>query len=170
VLAHSLESPAAFLLATDEDLLADGQILSVAGTGCDFRAGKRIGLDFDRVSLRPNRDRTAGVGFDHTLVLGPGNAGGLRRAATLFCPESGIGFELETSAPAMQVYSGGDLGYHLTGKGGAAHVQGGGIALETLGFSCSTEFAHFPSLRLAPGEEYRHDMVFAFFQDAGRDT
>lgn len=170
VLSHSLRSPAAFLLTTDADLLADGQIMSVAGTGCDFRAGKTIGRDFDSVSLRPNRDRTAGVGYDHTLVLGPAGADGLRKAATLFSPESGIGFDLDTFAPSMQVYSGGDLGSHLIGKGGVPCVQGGGIALEPQGFSCALEFAHFPSVFVAPDKDYRHEMVFAFFRDVGGET
>jgi len=58
VLDHVLTSPAAFLLATDADLLPTGEVLLVAGTGCDFRAGRRIGQDFGSVSLRPNEART----------------------------------------------------------------------------------------------------------------
>ncbi len=167
VLDHVMTSPAAFLLATDADLLPSGEVLTVAGTGCDFRAGRRIGQDFDAVSLRPDRDRTTGVGYDHTLVLGSIEADGLRLAARLFSPESGLGFDLRTDAPALQVYSGGDLGAYLTGKGGVPCVQAGGIALETQGFPCAPDFAHFPAATLDPGQTYLHQMEIGFFHGTG---
>jgi aldose 1-epimerase len=164
VLDHMLTSPAAFLLATDADLLPTGEVLAVQGTGCDFRAGRRIGQDFDAVSLRPNASRTAGVGYDHTLVLGSIEPDEIRLAARLLCRESGLGFDLCTDAPALQVYAGGDLGAHLTGKGGVPFVQAAGIALETQGFPYAPEFAHFPSATLYPDRDYLHRMEFQFFQ------
>ena len=167
VLNHVLTSPAAFLLATDADLLPTGEIVTVAGTGCDFRAGRRIGQDFDAVSLRPNRARTVGVGYDHTLVLGSPAVDGLHHAARLFSSETGLGFDLHTNALALQVYSGGDLGGGQAGKGGAPIVQAGGIALETQGFPCAPEFAHFPAATLEPGQVYLHRMEISFFHDAG---
>lgn len=166
VLDHVLTSPAAFLLATDADLLPTGEVQTVVGTGCDFRAGRRIGDDFDAVSLRPNEGRTAGVGYDHTLVLGPFGLDGLRLAARLFNPETGLGFDLHTNAPALQVYSGGDLGHYLTGKGQVQFVQAAGIALETQGFPCAPEFAHFPPTSLDPGKTYKHRMEVRFFHSA----
>lgn len=167
VMNHIVTSPAAFLLANDADLLPTGEVLKVAGTGCDFRSGRRIGQDFDAVSLRPNEAGTAGVGYDHTLVLGSPDADGLRLAARLFSPETGLGFNLRTNAPALQVYSGGDLGGHMTGKGGVPFAQAGGIALETQGYPCAPEFAHFPSAKLDSGEVYLHSMDIAFFRGAG---
>lgn len=167
VLDHVLTSPAAFVLAVDGDLLPTGEVMSVAGTGCDFRDGRRIGQDFDAVSLRPNPARTAGVGYDHALVLGSLQADGLHLAARLFSPESGLGFDLRTDAPALQIYSGGDLGGYLIGKGGVPLVQAGGIALETQGFPCAPEFAHFPSTTLDPGQTYLHRMEIGFFHGAG---
>ena len=167
VLNHVLTSQAAFHLVTDTDLLPTGEIVTVAGTGCDFRAGRRIGQDFDAVSLRPNSARTAGVGYDHTLVLGSPEADGLHHAARLFSPETGLGFDLRTNASALQVYSGGDLGGGQAGKGRAPIVQAGGIALETQGFPCAPEFAHFPAATLEPGQVYLHRMAISFFHDAG---
>ena len=163
VLDHVLTSPSAFLLATDADLLPTGEVRTVDGTGCDFRSGRVIGRDFAAVSLRPNANRTAGMGYDHKLVLGAADADGLRLAARLFSPESGLGFELRTDAPALQVYSGGDLGGYLIGKGGVPFMQAGGIALETQGFPCAPEFAHFPSTTLDPGPTYLHRMEIGFF-------
>jgi len=168
VLDHRLTSPAAFRLATDADLLPTGEVLSVHGTGCDFRASRRIGQDFDSVSLRPNADRTSGVGYDHTLVLGAVDPNGLRLAAQLLCPDTGLGFNLRTDAPALQVYSGGDLGATLTAKDGLPFVQAGGIALETQGFPCAPEFAHFPSTILYPGQVYLHRMEVGFFHGANQ--
>ncbi len=163
VMDHVMTSPAAFLLATDADLLPTGEVRTVDGTACDFRSGRVIGRDFDAVSLRPNADRTAGVGYDHTLVLGAAEADGLRLAARLFSPESGLGFDLRTNAPALQVYSGGDLGAFLIGKHGKPSVQAEGIALETQGFPCAPEFSHFPSTTLDPGQTYLHRMEIGFF-------
>ncbi len=166
VLNHVMTSPAAFLLATDADLLPTGEVLAVAATGCDFRNGRRIGQDYGAVSLRPNHNRTAGVGYDHALILGPVEADGLRLAARLFGPESGLGFDLRTDAPALQVYAGGDLGAHLTGKRGMPFLQAAGIALETQGFPCAPQFAHFPSTTLDPGQTYLHRMEIGFYHAA----
>ena len=163
VLDHVLQSPAAFLLATDADLLPTGEICSVVSTPCDFRRGKPLRQGFDTASLRPNHDGTTGVGYDHTLVLGFAGRERLRPAARLTSAASGIGFDLATTAPAIQVYAGGDLGPHLRSKRGARHVQAGGIALETQGFPCAPDFAHFPQALLLPGKTWRHRMVFDFF-------
>ena len=76
--------------------------------------------------------------------------------------KSGLGFDLRTDAPALQVYSGGDLGGYVIGKAEVPFVQAGGIALETQGFSCAPEFAHFPTTMLFPGQAYLHRMNFAF--------
>ena len=166
VLDHVLTSPAAFLLATDADLLPTGEVRTVDGTGCDFRLGRVIGRDFAAVSLRPNENRTAGMGYDHTLVLGVAEADGMRLAARLFSPERGLGFDLRTDAPALQVYSGGDLAGELIGKRGVPFVQAGGVALETQGYPCAPEFAHFPSATLDPGQTYLHRMEISFFHGA----
>lgn len=163
VLDHVVTSPAAFQLATDADLLPTGEVLKLQGTYCDFRGGRRIGQDFDAVSLRPNAARTTGVGYDHTLVLGPLDLDGMRLAARLYSPESGLGFNLRSDAPSLQVYSGGDLGPYLTGKGAVPCVQAGGIALETQGFPCAPDFSHFPSTRLDRGQPYSHRMELSFF-------
>lgn len=163
VLDHVLTSPSAFLLATGADLLPTGEVRTVDGTGCDFRGGRKIRQDFAAVSLRPNTERTAGVGYDHALVLGAADADGLRLAARLFGPKSGLGFDLRTDAPALQVYSGGDLGGYLIGKDEVPFVQAGGIALETQGYLCAPEFAHFPSTTLDPGQTYLHRMEIGFF-------
>lgn len=170
VLDHVLQSPAGFMLGTGADLLPTGEVLSVAGTPCDFRKDKPLGRDFDAASLRPNADRTAGVGFDHTLVLGFAGDRGLRHAARLTAAASGIAFDLSTTAPAMQVYAGGDLGPGLPSKGGGQHVQAGGIALETQGYPCAPDFAHFPQAHLLPGHVYCHRMAFDFFHLPGRSS
>jgi aldose 1-epimerase len=167
VLDHVLQSPAAFVLGTGADLLPTGEVLAVAGTPCDFRRGRPLGQDFEAASLRPNADRTAGVGYDHTLILGFADAHGLRPAARLTSAVTGIGLDLSTTAPAMQVYAGGDLGPDLPSKGGGRHVQAGGIALETQGYPCAPDFAHFPRADLQPGEDYHHRMAFGFFHLPG---
>ena len=168
---HIATIPAAFYTPVDDDLLATGEVLSVAGTPFDFRQPKPFGRDMRAASPRAAPDTLTdtltgaltGVGYDHNLVLGLPDAGGLRPCATVFSPESGLGLRLVTSEPGVQLYTGGDLSAQVIGKGGRPSVPFGGFTLETQKFPCSPAFGHFGQAILRPGETYHHRMQFRFF-------
>lgn len=74
-----------------------------------------------------------------------------------------------TTAPGVQLYSGNFLPTDgsLRGKGGAVYAQHGGLCLETQGFPDSINQPGFPSVVLRPGEQYRHVLVYEFFNSQG---
>jgi aldose 1-epimerase len=156
VLDHELQIDADLYTPTDSALIPTGEILRVAGTPVDFRAGKPIGRDIGAI--------TTSVGYDHNFVL-RGFPGEMKRAARLFHPASGRGFELHTSEPGLQIYTGGHFGGAILGKGKIAYRRFAGLALETQRFPDSPNQGHFPSARLDPGATYRHRMEFRFFRD-----
>jgi aldose 1-epimerase len=96
------------------------------------------------------------VGYDHALLLNTPGREGLRDAAWLHCLANGLGLQLATTAPALQLYTGGDLGPRLLGKGRRPSVQAGGIALET------QALLHRPPTVLRLGETYRQDLRVTF--------
>jgi len=154
VLGHELAIDSDFYLPIDAALVPTGEVAKVDGTPFDFRTAKRIGRDIAAVP-------TAAGGFDHNWCLrGPADA--LRRALTLADPGSGRGFELWTTAPGVQVYTGGHFRDPVIGKQGARYAQYAGVALETQRFPDAPNLPHFPACRLDPGDVYRQRMEFRF--------
>jgi aldose 1-epimerase len=156
VLDHELRLEADFYTPVDRALITTGEIRDLAGTPLDFRDGKPIGRDIAGIE--------GIVGYDHNFVL-RGAPGEMKRAARLFHPGSGRGFDLWTSEPGLQLYTAGHFDGSVPGKRGAAYGRFGGVALETQRFPDSPNKGHFPSARLDPGQSYRHRMEFHFFTE-----
>jgi aldose 1-epimerase len=169
VLGHELTIDGGFYTPVDEELLATGEIRSVAGTAFDFRGGQRIG---SRISERADPGGVGLVGargFDHNWVL-RGTPGELHDVAVVRDPGSGRAMRLRSTEPGVQVYTAGDLDGDVIGKGGVAYVRYAGLALETQKFPCSPNFSHFPATELRPGQLYRHQTVFTFSTDPHQGT
>lgn len=149
---HRLRLHAPFMTPTTEDQIPSGEVVAVAGGAFDFTTAKPLRQDMDRIET---------VGWDHNFALGGGEAGSLRRAAALSDPTSGRALILETNQPGLQVYAGGSLPA-TTGKGGAAYGPFAGVALEPQAFPNAPNIPHFPSMRLDPGQTYRHKTRIAF--------
>ena len=140
----------------DEDLIPTGEIVPVEGTPMDFRQAKAIGQDIKADYEQLKR----GNGYDHNWVLScaPGTP-----AAELYCPLSGIGVQVYTSEPGIQVYTGNFLDGTVKGKKGIAYPQRSAVCLETQHFPDSPNQPAFPSTVLRPGETYRSHCTYAFF-------
>ena len=152
-----------FYTPVDDELLATGEVLAVAGTPFDFRSGKLIGRDIGAIANAGFGRLSEGAGgYDHNWVL-RGFGPGLRPVATLTDPESGRGFKLRSTEPGVQIYTGGYLSPAVIGKGGHPYCKYAGLTFETQKFPGSPGFAHFPTTRLEPGEVYEHRMEFQFF-------
>ncbi|WP_299778569.1 aldose epimerase family protein [uncultured Roseobacter sp.] len=160
VLDHKLQIDAGFYTPVDDALLATGEILSVADTPFDFRAGKRIGQDIS--ALCPSSE---GGGYDHNWCLATPRDP-VAASATVHDPVSGRSLQISTTEPGLQVYTGGYLHERMSGKNGTSLCKFAGIAMETQKFPGSPTFAHFPDCLLRPGETYRHKMRFQFTADA----
>jgi aldose 1-epimerase len=69
---------------------------------------------------------------------------------------------VRSDQPGVQVYMGNFLDGTLRGKAGAVYVPNGGLCLETQKHPDSIHHPEWPSVRLAPGQTYRHVMVHRF--------
>jgi aldose 1-epimerase len=157
ILDHVLQIPASRITPTDAALIPTGELKRVEGTPFDFRTAKAIGRDIEA----PDTQLRLGRGYDHNFVL-DGAFGKIRRIATLFDPGSGRVMEVHSTEPGVQFYTGNHLANGTPGTGGGIYPARGGLCLEPQKFPDSPNKPAFPSARLDPGQEYRHDMAFRF--------
>jgi aldose 1-epimerase len=165
VLAHELTFASDFYTPVDDELLATGEILSVAGTPFDFRAGQTIGSRIAELPPVGDGVVAGGDGYDHNWCL-RGVTGELHDCALVHDPATGRIMRLRTTEPGVQLYTGGELSDAVIGKGGVAYRKYAGFTLETQKYPGSPNFSHFPSARVDPGRHYRHEMIFDFSTDA----
>ena len=138
--------------------IPDSENRDAEGTPFDFRQMHRIGdnIDADCEQIAHGR------GYDHNWVLDTaGDAGEI--AATLYSPASGIGLNVYTDEPGIQVYTGNFLDGSVTGKGGIAYNHRTAICLETQHYPDSPHHPEWPSVILRPGETYTSHCIFEFF-------
>lgn len=120
-----------------------GEIASLEGTVLDFRKPLILGSRLCDLRL----DITKGL--DHNFVLDG------QRAGSLYCPQTDIRMDVETSMEGMQVYSAGFLS-HRPGKNGAYYGRHHAVCMETQHFPDAVNHHNFPSPVLKAGEEYFH--------------
>lgn len=152
---HRLTVNGGFVTPVDAALIPTGEIRPVGGTPFDLRSGPLLGDALDALG---------GAGFDHNWCL-DGPVGELRAVARLEEPGSGRRLDILSDQPGLQVYTGGYFDGSQAGKGGVAYDRFAGVALETQGFPNTPNVAHFPSVRLDPGQVYAHRMVLRFSAD-----
>lgn len=152
-----------FYTPVDAELITRGDVLGVAGTIFDFRNERPIGADIDKLS-DVGTGNLVGGGYDHNWCLN-GMGEGLVPCARVVDPASGRGFELHTSEPGVQFYTGGYLDENVIGKRGLPYCRFAGYTFETQKFPNTPNFAHFPTSTVMPDEVYDHRMVFRFFAD-----
>lgn len=118
-------------LPTDETAIPTGEIWETNGMRAfDFSVAKQLGKDIFKANVQ---QLVYGKGYDHCFILG-GNAGTLREVAKLECRENGRAMIVETTEPAMQVYTGNWLGACCEGvpaKDDASYADYAGVAFET---------------------------------------
>jgi aldose 1-epimerase len=141
-------------------LIPTGELCDVTGTVFDFRGGRRLN---DGVRDAGHEQVRIGRGYDHNFVLKGGRTAEPKQAARLFDPASGIGLDILTTEPGIQLYTGNFLNGTLPGKGGVLYRQGDGIALEAQNFPDAPNQPGFPNPVLRPGETYRQTTIHRFF-------
>ena len=165
VLDHELKLNARFYTPVDDELLATGEVIAVAGTPFDFRSAKKIGADIHALQAVGAGIFEEGGGYDHNWCL-HGAGVDLRGCCEAYDPKSGRRMRLRTTEPGVQFYTGGYLSDKVMGKRGKALCKYAGFTLETQKFPGTPNFAHFPDCVLRPGETYRQLMEFQFSTDA----
>ena len=100
-------------------------------------------------------------GYDHNYAV-DGPAGTLRPAARAWAPATGIGLEVRTTLPGVQLYTANGLEAGCPGKGGAVYGPHQAFCLETQFYPDSPNQPAFPSCVLRAGERYDHTTRFCF--------
>lgn len=154
VLDHTLQVDADTYTPTDDTLIPTGEIKSVLATAFDFRKPIALGLHIDALAATP------ALGYDHNLVLNDSH-GTLRRVAKLHHAGSGRSMMIETTEPALQVYSGNFL-HGQTGKKGKVYAHRSAVCLETQHHPDAVHHNNFPSTELAPGDMFRSTTRMTF--------
>ncbi len=158
ILDHEVMINADNLLPVDAGLIPTGEFLPVEGTPFDFnemhQVGERIDEDHEQLKL--------GGGYDHCWVLNKSDVNALDWVVKMTEPVSGRVFELATTEPGIQFYSGNFLNGSLTGKFGIAYEQRYGLCFEPEHFPDSPNQPDFPSVVLNPGEEYHTKTIWRF--------
>ena len=156
---HVLMIPAAHFLPTGASAIPTGELCPVAGTPFDFREPTAIGA---RVGDSAHEQICIGSGYDHNWVVARERSEAPRLVARLVHPASGRKLDVLSTEPGVQFYSGNFLDGSSTGKSGKCYRMGDGIALEPQMFPDTPNRPEFGSIRLAPGEAYRHRIVLSF--------
>jgi aldose 1-epimerase len=154
VLDHELTVAAGHFVAMDDELIPTGQLAPVDGTVLDFRLPRRLG---DRL---PDDGSEPWPGFDGAFVLDPHDP--TDASVRLFDPESGRAMDVLTSEPSIQMYTANRLP-ELTGRDGRPYRAGNAICLEPQRMPDAVNRPEFPSIVVAPGEEYRHTTCYRFY-------
>lgn len=158
IMDHRLRLDADRFLAGDAGLIPQGAPAAVEGTPFDFREGERIGA-----RVRQDHPQLLGAkGYDHCFCFTDGATTEPRMVARVEEPTSGRVMDVLTDQPAIQFYSGNFLDGSLTGKNGQAARQGDALCLEPQAFVDAPNRPDFPSVRLDPGQTYRHCSIFRF--------
>jgi aldose 1-epimerase len=143
---HGLAIAASQVLPVDEALIPLGPLQPVAGTPFDFRAERPIGGAAEGV-------------YDHAFLL-DGSAG-LRPAATLTAADGRVQLCIETTLPALQLYTGAHLDGQ-SGRDGRRLPRFAGIALEPQFLPDSPHHPEWPqpSCWLLPGQVWSHHIRY----------
>ena len=144
----------------DSTLIPTGEIAPVEGTPFDFRKPTAIGA---RINDDNEQLKFAG-GYDHNFVMNH-PMGKLGLDARVTDPKSGRVFEIWSTSPGLQFYSGNFLDGTIIGKGGAVYVHRGAFAMEPQHYPDSPNQPSFPSTVLHPGEIYHNTIVYKFSVD-----
>ncbi len=161
-LDHRLRVAAGRYLEVDADMIPT-EIASVAGTPFDFRASTRVA---DRIRCGTAQLAAAG-GYDHCLLLDrtAPDKDGLAFAARLEHDGSGRWLEIDTTEPALQLYSSNKLDGTLRGSAGRLVRQGDALCLEPQHHPDAPNRPDFPSTVLRPGETFESATVYRFGVD-----
>jgi aldose 1-epimerase len=134
---HVLRVDAEAYTPTDKDLIPLGEIREVEGTHLDFREPREIGdtrLD-QNVVLREGRDVS-------------------KPAARVECPRTGVGLELWTAEPGLQLFDAPEMTIEAKGHDGQSYGPFAGLCLEAQHFPDSLRHPEWPSIVRSPEEPY----------------
>jgi len=162
---HELAVTADEYLPVDAGGIPTGILAPVAGTPFDLRPERAPATTLGAAiaGLPATADGKNPGGIDHNYVVrGWKPDGSLRSVVLLRDPTSGRTLELLSDQPGIQIYTSNYLDGSVKGKGGVAYGKQAAVCLETQKYPDSIHHPDWPSIRLDPGQTYRHTMVHRF--------
>ncbi|MBQ3458403.1 MAG: galactose mutarotase, partial [Synergistaceae bacterium] len=155
ILNHSVRINAERYCRADDALLALAPCVNVEGIPFDFRNGRKIvdGLN----SYSPELIR-AGGGYDHCFEI---------HGSDSFCASAagdmtGIKLEICSDMPALQFYTGNQIG-NIRGKNGAFYNSFDGFAMECQQFPNAINEPSFPDCVLKAGQPKSSFIEYRFY-------
>lgn len=159
ILDHELTMKSDHYLELDDELLPTGKLVPVAEDPLfDFRSGRSI---VEATSAQHPQTKLAGHGYDHPFLLDHATQTGIE----LSDAESGRKLVIETTEPAVVLYTGNFIGGAGTIRGAAAQDYLG-LCLETQSPPDSVRHAHFPSAVLNAEDEFTSETSYTFSFDS----
>nr|WP_041394338.1 galactose-1-epimerase [Photobacterium profundum] len=157
-LGHSLTMNASQYLPSDESGIPVGALKEVQGTSFDFMQSKELKQDF-----MADRDQQLAAGYDHSFLLETECHQGHATAASVTSPDGKLRLELQTTKPAIQLYTGNYLAGCPNREGGE-YVNHAGFALETQFLPDSPNHPEWqqPSCIVQPEQTYKHQTTYRF--------
>ena len=144
ILNHYVRINAEKYCRADDELLALAPCVNVEGTPFDFMGGKKIA---DGVNTYSPELISAGGGYDHCFAS---EANG-KAAAEALSDVTGIRLEVYSDMPALQFYTGNQIG-HVRGKNGAIYNSFDGFAMECQKFPNAINEPSFPDCVIKAGQ------------------
>eukprot|EP00475_Leptophrys_vorax_P000040 TRINITY_DN10023_c0_g1_i4.p1 TRINITY_DN10023_c0_g1~~TRINITY_DN10023_c0_g1_i4.p1 ORF type:complete len:347 (-),score=90.23 TRINITY_DN10023_c0_g1_i4:39-1079(-) len=161
VLDHEVQINSKGYTPVDDNLIPTGEIASVEGTPLDFQMRKKIQKDIGELIPKTR-------GYDHNMVLDRKTSHGLECAAVIRSPTSRRVFEVFTTQPGMQFYTGNWVAARVDSFNGSKtknkvkYQDYSGFCVETQKYPDSINHQSFPSVILRPGEVYTQRTVWLF--------
>ncbi|MEH6532121.1 MAG: galactose-1-epimerase [Photobacterium frigidiphilum] len=157
-LGHSLTMNASQYLPSDESGIPVGALKEVQGTSFDFMQSKELKQDF-----MADHDQQLAAGYDHSFLLETECHLGHATAASVTSPDGKLRLELQTTKPAIQLYTGNYLAGCPNREGGE-YVNHAGFALETQFLPDSPNHPEWqqPSCIVQPEQTYEHQTTYRF--------
>jgi aldose 1-epimerase len=137
--AHLLSINAPEYTPTDDRYLPTGEILTVNNSIYDLQQPKQVSLFMEQIP---------------TLNYCLPKHNGLKQAALLTQPDSGLSLNIQTTTPSLQLYCGNFLD--------TPFAPFAGICLEPHYSPDSPNHSGFPSTLLYPGKQYHETTVYSF--------
>jgi len=158
---HLLQINADYYLPTNDVAIPLGRPEAVEDTPFDFRTKSAIGKRIDEASTQ----LIYGNGYDHNFILNRSEKENLVFCAKAVSPKTGIGMEVYTTEPGVQLYTGNYLDGSFTGKNGHCYPKRSAFCLETQHFPDSIHHPDFPAIILEPNNKFRSKTTFTFSID-----
>ncbi|MCQ1058441.1 galactose-1-epimerase [Photobacterium sp. DNB23_23_1] len=155
-LQHELMIKADYFVPTSEVGIPTGELKSVEQTGFDFRESKTIGQD-----LLSDPEQLLAKGYDHAFILSSELANGIQDFAKAVSPDKKVTMTVQTTKPAVQLYT----GNFLSGIKGTSGVYGihQGFCLETEYLPDAPNHPEWPGESiLRPNQTYAHYTGYRF--------